>query len=139
VRNGEATLSTAERSRLVFANGVLDALVSEGPLAQRVPLAEGVGALPSSREIEISVVADRLAIREISPVETTLLLVVAHVLAVIGCAVVVEKVPVCRGLLGSEASNQKSVSGLHGEIRVSNSNLNVAIKINVCCNWTLNE
>jgi hypothetical protein len=125
----ETTLGTAECGRLVFANGVLDALVSKRPLAHGVPLAEGVGALPSSREVKITIVADRLTICKIRPVEATLLLVVANVLAVVGCAVVVEKVPVCCGLLGCEASDQKSVCGLHGEIWKSSSNSKAAIKI----------
>jgi hypothetical protein len=103
-------LGTAKCSGLVLADSVLDALVSERSLAQRVPLAKGVGALPPSGEVEVSVVPNRLAVCEISPVETTLLLVIAHVVAVVGCAKVVKEIPSGDSLLGGEASNQKSVS-----------------------------
>ncbi len=125
--NREAALGTAKCSGLVLADSVLDALVSERSLAQRVPLAKGVGALPPSGEVEVflpsqsmspmhfvpqltSVVPNRLAVCEISPVETTLLLVIAHVVAVVGCAKVVKEIPSGDSLLGGEASNQKSVS-----------------------------
>jgi hypothetical protein len=113
--NGEAPVVAAERSWLILAHCVLDALVSKCPLTDHVALAKGVGAAPSIGEGEVSVVGNILAVFEIRPVKAALLLVAALVVGVFGCLVITEKIPSSNGSLGSEPSDQKSICGLHYE------------------------
>jgi hypothetical protein len=113
VSDGESALVTAEGSRLVLLDSVLDALVSESPLAQAITLSEGVGALPSTRKVEVTVGGNVGTIVEIGPVESTLLLVGTFVLGVVGGSEVVIEVPRSGNVLGGEPGEHESV--LHGE------------------------
>jgi hypothetical protein len=64
-RKASLALVTAERSWLLLADPVLDALRSKCTLAERIALSERVGALPTAREVEITVVEVGVAIFEV--------------------------------------------------------------------------
>jgi hypothetical protein len=113
VSDGESALVTAEGRGLVLLDSVLDALVSESPLAQAITLSEGVGALPSTRKVEVAVGGNVGTIVEIGPVESTLLLVGTFVLGVVGSSEVVIEVPRSGNVLGGEPGKHESV--LHGD------------------------
>jgi hypothetical protein len=54
-RETRLSLVTAERSWLLLAYFVLDALGAKGAAGQCIALAEGVGALPATGEVEVTV------------------------------------------------------------------------------------
>jgi hypothetical protein len=55
-REARLPLVTAERSRLVLADLVFDALAAECALADEIALAKRVGALPARGKVEVAVV-----------------------------------------------------------------------------------
>jgi hypothetical protein len=115
VRNREAGLPlvTAERSRLLLADRVLDALAAECALRDEVALAERVGALPAAREVKVAIVKVRVAILEVRPVEPRLLLVATLVVVVVGRVErAAEHVP-CGSGMADKASGEDSLSELH--------------------------
>jgi hypothetical protein len=115
VGNGEFAASAAERGGLVLADVVLDDLAAKVSFGLQVALAKGAGAAPSLGEVEVSVVFNLVTVLEVTPVETTFLLVVALVLAEVRRLEVVVEVPVGGCLLGSKAREHKGVCGLHSE------------------------
>jgi hypothetical protein len=115
VGNGEIAVFAAERSGLVLADVVLDDLAAEMPLALQIALTKGVGAAPSLGEVEISVVFNLVTVLEVAPVEATLLLIVALILAEVGRLEVLVEIPVGGCLLGSKARKHKGVCCLHSE------------------------
>jgi hypothetical protein len=98
-------LVAAKGSGLLLAALVLDGLVAKCALGEQVTLADWVGAFPVLGEVEVAVLEVGVAVLEVRPVETALLLVAALVVGVLWRA---ERLPgqvPCSGcLLGNEAS-----------------------------------
>jgi len=108
-------LVAGEGSGLLLGDGVLDALAVERALGYMVTFAELVGASPSATELEVSVVEVLLAILEVCPVETFVLLVGALVVVVLG-SVVTRGLTVPGGgsdLLGSQTRDEEGNGTLH--------------------------
>ena len=83
-RETRLSLVTAERSWFLLADFVLNALRAKGAASQYVAFAEGVRALPATREIEVTVVEVGIAILEVRPIEPSLLLVTTLIVVVVG-------------------------------------------------------
>jgi hypothetical protein len=114
-------LAAVERSWDVLLDRVLSTPGVEGPLGQVVPLAEAVGTAPSfvaraSMEVEVAILAEVIAVLQVAPVETTLLLVRAVVVVVLG-GVEAAGVTVPGGshLLGGQPGDKKSSISSHDE------------------------
>lgn len=107
VSNGKSILLVfaAEGGRLFLTTLVGDGLGSEGALRDMVTLSKLLGgARPVGAEVEIVVLAGLIAVIEIAPVVSTLLLVGTLVVVVLGSVVVGRlTVPVGSNLLGGKA------------------------------------
>jgi hypothetical protein len=108
-------LVTTKRSRLRFAAFVLDGLATKCPLGECVAFADWVGAFPVFRKVEVTILKVGVAVLEIGPVESTLLLVATLVVRVLWrLERLTRDTPGSSYLLGGNA-RQNSISGLHGE------------------------
>lgn len=117
VGDGETrcTLIARERSGLILADSVLDHLRSKCTASEVVTLAKRVGAAPAAGEVKVAIFEVLVAGLEIGPVETTLLLIAALVVVVLWGIKerTGEEIPGCSSLLGSKASDDKRICGLH--------------------------
>jgi hypothetical protein len=98
-------LVAAKGSRLLLAALVRDRLVTKCALGEQVTLADWVGAFPVLGEVEVAVLEVGVAILEVRPIETALLLVAALVVGVLWRAERLSRQVPCSGcLLGNKTS-----------------------------------
>jgi hypothetical protein len=115
VRDREARLSlvTAEGSGLLLVDLVLDALRSKGTTCEMIPLAEGVRAFPTTREVKVTIVEVGIAVLQVFPVESTLLLVATLVVVVLWRVEWIAVHVPCRSCLAEEACSEHNLRDLH--------------------------
>jgi hypothetical protein len=116
-------LVAAKCSWLLLAALVRDGLVAKSSLREHVALADRVGAFPVLGEIEVAVLEVGVAILEVRPVETALLLVAALVVCVLWRTEWLARQVPCSGRLLSDETREECVGSLHSDCRLAKNNL----------------
>jgi hypothetical protein len=116
-------LVAAKCSWLFLAALVHDGLVAKSSLCEHVALADRVGAFPVLGEIEVAVLEVGVAILEVRPVETALLLVAALVVCVLWRTEWLARQVPCSGRLLSDETREECVGSLHSDCRLAKNNL----------------